>query len=76
MSCLIIKAKEIEVTGLESEIRQLELDVSNAEAAAAAARAAGKRHLNKAGGIRRILDRKRNDLVNLKTEIARMQSTL
>lgn len=71
-----IAAKEALLRTMEGEIRQLESDIVSAENAAAAARAAGRMHLSKAGNIRSALTRKRNEYANLKADIARLHASI
>ena len=73
---LDIATKEARVRVIEGEIKQLEQDIVSAEAAAAAARAAGKMHLNKSGSLRGTLSSKRNALSQLQTEILRMRASI
>ena len=73
---LEIATMESKAKGLEGEIQQLEQDIVRAEAAAAAARAAGKMHLNKSGSLRGTLSSKRNSLTRLKADILRMRSSI
>jgi chromosome segregation ATPase len=71
-----IASKEAQASAIEEQIQQLESDISSAESAASAARAAGRRHLNKSGPLRQTLNRKRGELVQIRTEIARIRSSL
>lgn len=73
---LEIAAKEARIPILQSEIQQIIQDISSAEAAADAARAAGKMHLSKAGNLRGSLNSKRNALQNLQMEILSLKSSL
>lgn len=61
---------------IESEIRALQSDISNAERAASAAKSAGKIHINKSNIIRGDLSRKRTELLNVQNEINRLESSL
>lgn len=73
---LEIATKEARARALEGEIQQIEQEIVSAEAAAAAARAAGKMHLNKSGSLRGTLSSKRSALTRLQTEILRMRSSI
>lgn len=73
---LEIATKEARVRALEGEIRQLEQDIVSADAAAAAARAAGKMHLSKSGSLRGTLSSKRNTISQLQGEILRMRASI
>jgi septal ring factor EnvC (AmiA/AmiB activator) len=73
---LEIAAKEARIPVLESEIQQIIQDIASAEAAADAARAAGKMHLSKAGSLRGALNSKRTALSQLQIEILRLKSSL
>ncbi|QTN31351.1 hypothetical protein HZ994_03065 [Akkermansiaceae bacterium] len=73
---LAIAAKESQAKAIEDEISQIERDIVAAEAAASAARAAGKMHLNKSGSLRGTLNSKRNALSQLRAEILRLQSSI
>lgn len=70
-----IAAKEAQVLSIEGEIRQLEADIGSAERAASSAREAGRRHLNKSGSLRPKLNRKRAELVRVRSEIAVMRAS-
>jgi chromosome segregation ATPase len=69
-----IAQKQARLQGIEQEIRQLESDISSAESAASSARAAGRRHLNKAGSLRGALNSKRAEHTRLSAEISRLRS--
>lgn len=71
-----IAAKEARLRSMQNEIRQLESDISNAESAAASARAAGRMHLSKAGNIRNALNNKRSQYNSLLSEIARLRASI
>jgi chromosome segregation ATPase len=71
-----IAAREAQVISIQGQIRQLEADITNAEAVAAAARAAGRRHLGRSGPLQGALGTKRAELVRIQSEIARMRASL
>jgi hypothetical protein len=71
---LSIASKEASISALGEEIRGLEKDAERAEAAASAARSAGRMHINKSAPILSNIQRKRNSISSLRVEINRMKS--
>ncbi|MGJ8641984.1 MAG: hypothetical protein ACSHX9_01135 [Luteolibacter sp.] len=72
----LISRGKARVTQIEGEIVQIQSDIESAERAADAARASGKRHLNKSNQYRGDLAIKRTELLNVQREIARLESSL
>lgn len=71
-----IARKQAQITDAEGDIRELEAERTSANAAAAAARAAGRMHLNKASSFTSKIRAKNNLIAELKSEIRRLQSQL
>lgn len=71
-----IVRKRAEIAEAEKDIVDLQAESSRADAAAAAARAAGRRHLSKSNNINGKIRSKKNRIAELKNEIARLQSQL
>ena len=72
----VLAAKEASLQTIEQEIRQLQSELLSSENAANAARAAGRMHLSKSGGIRGRINSKRAEYTRVQGEIARLQSSL
>lgn len=71
---LQIAAKEQQISDAESALRDLERDHATAQAAAAAARASGRRFIDRSGALSRMISRKRTEISTLRAELARMRS--
>lgn len=71
-----VAAKQEQVRSLKDDIAGLQSDMDRAAAEAAAARAAGRMHLNKSGSIGSNIRAKQNQISSLLTEIERMKSTV
>jgi hypothetical protein len=72
----VIAGKEASISALDAEIRGLEQDLENAAGAASAARAAGRMHISKSGGISSNIRRKQSRASSLRAEINQMKSRL
>jgi hypothetical protein len=72
----VIAGKEASISALNAEIRGLEQDLENAAGAASAARAAGRMHISKSGGISSNIRRKQSRASSLRAEINQMKSRL
>jgi hypothetical protein len=72
----VIAGKEASISALNAEIRGLEQDLENAARAASAARAAGRMHISKSGGISSNIRRKQSRASSLRAEINQMKSRL
>jgi chromosome segregation ATPase len=68
--------KEAAIKDAEGDIRDLEAERVRADAAAAAARAAGRMHLSKGNSINGKIRSKKNQIIGLKDEIRRLQAQL
>ena len=73
---LAILTKEGQIKGLENEIRGLNSDLDRAAAAAAAARAAGRMHLNKSNTISGSIRLKQNRIATLRSEVQQLRAIL
>lgn len=73
---LAILTKEGQIKGLEDEIRGLNADLDRAAAAAAAARAAGRMHLNKSNTISGTIRLKQNRIATLRSEVLQLRAIL
>jgi uncharacterized protein YdhG (YjbR/CyaY superfamily) len=73
---LTILMKESQIQGLEDEIRGLNSDLDRAAAAAAAARAAGRMHLNKSNTISGTIRLKQNRIAALRSEVQQLRAAL
>lgn len=71
-----VAAKQEQVRSLKDDIAGLQSDLDRAAAEAAAARAAGRMHLNKSGSIGSNIRAKQSQISSLLTEIERMKSTV
>lgn len=71
-----IAVKESQITMLKGEILSLERDITRAEADAAAARAAGRMHINKSGSISGNIRSKQSRISTLGMEINQLRSRL
>lgn len=71
-----ILRKQAQITDAEGDIRELEAERVRADAAAAAARAAGRMHLSKANSINGKIRAKKNMIAELKSDIRSLQSKL
>jgi hypothetical protein len=71
-----VERKEAIIDGLEDEIRLLEREMQNAEAAAASARSAGRMHINKSGSHAANIRSKRSRISAIRNEIQQMRSRL
>lgn len=69
-----IASGKARLTLIADEIRRLENEVTAAENQAAAARAAGRRHLSRVGPLRGQLSQKRAELTQVQSELARLQA--
>ncbi len=73
---LEIAAKESQINSLKDGIRDLENEMSRASAAAASARAAGRMHIDRSGGISGDIRSKQNRIATLRAEVGQMKSSL
>ena len=71
-----IAVKEGLVDSIKEEIKGLEAEVDRASADAAAARAAGRMHLNKSGSISSNIRSKQSRISALQAELAQMRGRL
>lgn len=71
-----IAVKSAKLTSLQSEISQLQRDISAANSAADSARSSGRMHLNKAGPLRNRLSSKQRAYSRLQGEIKSLQAGL
>lgn len=71
-----IAEKEAQITSLRDEIRNLNRDKDRAAQDAAAARAAGRMHINKSNSIDGNIRSKENRIATLRAEINQIRSTL
>jgi chromosome segregation ATPase len=71
-----IAKKESQIAVIEGQIHSLEGDMARAESEAAAARAAGRMHLNKSSNFAGNIRSKRNRIASLQTEINQLQASL
>ena len=69
-----IVMKEVQIKALEGEIRDLNAELERATAAAAAARAAGRMHLNKSNGISGSIRGKQNRIATLQSEVNQLRA--
>ena len=72
----LIQEKTAQISMLENDIKGLERDQERAAAAADAARAAGRMHINKSGTISGDIRSKRNRISVLNAEILRLRASL
>ena len=68
--------KEAQIITATNDIQSLEQEKIQAQAEAAAARAAGKMHLSKSGSINSRIRSKQNRIATLRSEIGRLKSQL
>lgn len=71
-----ISVKEAQIAAAMRDIEGFERDKVQADAAAAAARAAGRMHLSKSGSINSRIRSKRNQIATLSAEITRLKAQL
>lgn len=71
-----IAEKEAQIVAAQSDIKDYEQDKVTAQAAADAARASGRMHLNKSGNIDGKIRRKQNLIATLQAEIRSLKSRL
>ncbi|MES2475784.1 MAG: hypothetical protein V4640_08385 [Verrucomicrobiota bacterium] len=71
-----IVRKQAQITDAQADIRELEQEIVRADAAAAAARAAGRMHLSKSNNIRGKIRSKKEFISTLKADIQRLQSQI
>ena len=71
-----IVMKEVQIKSLEGDIRELNSELDRAAAAAAAARAAGRMHLNKSNGISGTIRAKQNRISTLRSEVNQLRANL
>ena len=71
-----IVEKQGQMSALEADIKDLENERAREEANAQAARAAGRMHINKSGGITAKIRSKQARISNLRAEIAQMNAKL
>lgn len=71
-----IAGKQAQLEALKDEISSLQRDVDRADRAAAAARASGKMHINKAGSIKSKIKAKKSRYSVIQAEILQMKSRL
>jgi len=73
---IAIAAKQAQISALNAEISGLESDIDRANAEAAAARSAGRMHLNKSGNINANIRSKRGRIATLQVEISQLNFSL
>jgi len=70
----LLAAKEKQLAAAQAALITLERDKAAAEQAAAAARAAGRQHINRSGNIARSISSKQNEIKTLTADISRLKA--
>lgn len=71
-----IALKEARIVAISSEMRSIEQEISDAQARAAAARAAGRQFIDRSGNLRGKLQSRQNEQNNLRREIIELQAKM